>query len=201
MHSSFLRKTAALSLAALVFLSPLASSGSIGVGVGIGKIQLDKPLRAGGIYSLPDLPVIDTGDESGDYLAEVQYLENIPEIRPAQEWFNFSPATFSLKPGEVQQVKVTLTIPLKTKPGDYFAYLEARPVAKHIQGQTSIGVAAAAKLYFTVEPSNLFQGLYYRFISLYGRYHPWDTIGLSVLAFLMLTRFIGKRFKFEIAKK
>lgn len=188
-------------IAVLFLFSPIIVFGRIGVGVGTGKIQIDKPLKAGGIYDLPVLPVLNTGDEPGEYGASVEYQENVPQMRPAREWFHFEPQSFSLKPGEVQLVKVTLTVPTKTKPGDYFAYLEGHPVKKSVSGQTSIGVAAAAKLYFTVAPSNIFEGIYYRFVSLYSRYHPWDTIVLAVIFVAILLRFIGKRFKFQIARK
>ena len=143
--------------------------GSIGVGVGVGKIQMGEPLQAGGIYNLSAVPVLNTGDEPAQYEMSVEYQENVPQMRPVREWFNFEPQSFYLEPGKVQIVKVTLTLPAKVQPGDYFAYLEAHPVAKSVAGQTSVGVAAAAKLYFTVAPSNIFSGIYYRFIGLYSR--------------------------------
>ena len=187
--------------AVLFFFSPIIVFGRIGVGVGAGKIQIDKPFKAGGIYDLPALPVLNTGDEPGEYGVSVEYHEGVPQIRPSRDWFHFEPLSFHLNPGEVQLVKVTLTLPAKTQPGDYFAYLEGHPVKKSVSGQTSIGVAAAAKLYFTVTPANIFQGIYYRFISLYSRYHPWDTIVLALIFAAILLRFIGKRFKFQIARK
>jgi len=175
--------------------------GRIGVGVGMGKIQMDQPLKAGGIYDLPALPVLNTGDEPGQYEVTVEYHEDIPQMRPAREWFHFTPQSFSLDPGKVQMVNTTLTIPAKTQPGDYFAYLESHPVEKSVSGQTSVGIAAAAKLYFTVAPANIFQGIYYRLISLYSRYYPWDLIVLALIFIAVLFYFIGKRFKFQIARK
>jgi len=99
-------------------------------------------------------------------------------------------------------VQIKLTLPVKTNPGNYFAYLEAHPVKKTVSsGGTTIGVAAAAKLYFTVAPANIFQGIYYRFISIYSRYHPWDTIILAVIFTATLIWLLSKKFKFQIAKK
>lgn len=188
-------------LVILFILTPIIVFGRVGVGVGTGKIQVDKPLKAGGIYDLPALPVLNTGDEPGEYGVSVEYQESVPQIRPAREWFHFEPQSFYLEPGSVQTVKVTLTLPAKTQPGDYFAYLEGHPIKKSVAGETSVGVAAAAKLYFTVAPANIFQGIYYRLISLYSRYHPWDTIILAILFVAVLFRLIGKRFKIQIAKK
>lgn len=196
-----------LILFTLVLILPAAVFARIGVGVGAGKIRIDEPLKAGGIYDLPAIPVLNTGDEPADYLFSVQYHEGQEQradmgLKPEESWFNFTPSSFSLEPGQNQMVKVTLTIPTKTKPGNYFVYLEARPVKKGADsGVTSIGIAAATQLWFTVAPSNFFQGVYYRFISLYSRYHPWDTIVLAVIFVIALLWYISKKFKFQIARR
>jgi len=196
-----------LVLFALVLILPVAVFARIGVGVGAGKIHVKEQLRAGGIYDLPAVPVINTGDEPADYQFSVQYHQNQETnpkmgLRPVKEWFHFSPNSFHLEPGKIQYVKVTLTLPPRIKPGVYFAYLEARPVKKATTGgETSIGVAAATQLWFTVAPANFFQGIYYRFISFYAHYHPWDTIILAIIFALLILRFVGKRFKIQIAKK
>jgi hypothetical protein len=194
-------------LLTLVLILPAAVFAKIGVGVGLGKIHLDEPLRAGGIYDLPSLPVLNTGDEPSDYAVGVDYFQDQETrldmgLRPAAEWFRFEPQSFHLEPGKVQMVKITLTLPTKDiKPVNYFAYLEAHPVKKSEAGITAVNIAAATKLWFTVAPSNFFQGIYYRFISLYSRYHPWDTIILAVIFVVALLWFVSKKFKFQIARK
>lgn len=190
----------------LLLLLPILAWARIGVGVGLGKIHIDEPLKAGKIYNLPSLPVLNTGDEPGEYGVSVQYFEGQEKrddmgLRPAEEWFSFEPESFHLEPGKVQTVKITLTLPIKTRPGKYFAYLEGHPVRKSEAGVTSIGVAAATRLYFTVAPANIFQGIYYRFISLYSRYHPWDTIVLAIIVLAGLVVIFRKKFKIQIAKK
>lgn len=149
------RILSALLLISAVFaftFAPFAFA-KVGVGVGLGKIQIDEALSPGGIYNLPSLPVLNTGDEDGDYEVEVTYLSEQEELRPAGEWFSFSPQSFPLAAGESQLVDVSLTLPVDTRPGDYFAFLEAHPVVK-AEG-TTIGVAAATKLNFTVKPSGI----------------------------------------------
>jgi hypothetical protein len=187
--------------AVLFLFVPIIVFGRIGVGVGIGKIQVDKPLKPGMIYNLPSLPVLNTGDEPADYEVSIEYHEGVPQIRPAREWFHFEPQSFHLESGGVQTVKITLTLPTKTQPGDYFAYLEGHPVNKSEAGQTSIGVAAAAKLYFTVAPANIFQGIYYRILSLAKRYYPYDAIFLAIIVGAVLINIFRKKFKIQIAKK
>lgn len=167
---------------AVVLFFPLVGFARIGVGVGIGKIEIDKPLKPGGVYDLTPLIILNTGDEPSDYEITIAFQSGQPELRPVSEWFSFDPSPFYLKPGQVQNVGVKLTLPVKTKPGDYFAYLQGQPKVKiNTAGGASIGVAAATKLYFKVIPANIWQGMYYRFIFLYSRYSPWDTIILAML--------------------
>ena len=195
-------KKVIISLLAIILFFPLVVLARIGVGVGIGKIEVNEPLKPGGAYDLTPLIVLNTGDEPADYEIIVAYQSKQPELRPIQEWFSFGPSSFHLEPGKAQNVTVKLTLPIKTKPGNYFAYLQGQPAKKiGTAGGATIGVAAATKLYFKVIPANIFQGIYYRFVSLYSRYHPWDTIVLAVIFAAILLRFIGKRFKFQIAKK
>jgi hypothetical protein len=170
----------------------------IGVGIGTGKIGVDEPLKAGEIYNLPALTVLNTGDESSEYGVSIEYHEGQEAradmgLRPERNWFRFSPATFSLAPSESKVINITLTLPVKITPGNYFAYLEAHPVRESVAGVTSVNIAAATKLYFTVAPSNIFYGLYYRVIGLYARYHPWDTGALVLIFVVLLLRFIGKK--------
>jgi hypothetical protein len=201
-----MRKVAVIIISAILLL-PVLALARIGVGVGTGKIVVDQPLKPGLIYTLPSLSVLNTGDEPGEYGASIQYHEGQETrsdmgFKPAAEWFTFEPSQFHLEPGQSQQVQIKLSLPVKgVKPGTYFAYLEGHPVKKDVAGQTSIGVAAAAKLYFIVAPANIFQGIYYRFISLYSRYHPWDTVILAIIFATILIFLFRKRFKIQIARK
>ena len=150
---------------------PLMVFAGVGVGVNLGKIKIDQPLKPGGIYNFPPLGVINTGDKPGDYEIEVTYHQDQPELRPAQEWFNFNPQQFYLEPGQSQSVAIKLALPVRVKPGDYFAYLEAHPIIKSGPG-TTIGVAAATKAYFTIAPANIWQAIYYKISSFFVIYAP-----------------------------
>jgi len=97
-----------------VLLFPLMAFARIGVGVGVGKIEINKPLKPGGIYELPSLPVLNTGDESSDYGVSIEYHQDQPQMKPPQEWFSFEPASFHLEPGQVQNVAIKLNLPVKT---------------------------------------------------------------------------------------
>src|SRR6056297_3651664 len=117
----------------LLLSIPIIVSGSTGVGVGLGEIKVDQPLKAGKIYNLPSVPVLNTGDEASKYEVSIEYHQNQQEkeemgLKPAENWVSFSPESFHLQPGETKVVETTLILPVKTKPGDYFAYLEAHPI-------------------------------------------------------------------------
>jgi len=184
---------------ALGIFLPQLSFASIGVGVGSGKITVNEKLKPGGIYELPTIPVLNTGDEVSDYGVSIEYNEIQPQMKPNADWFTFTPSTFNLAPGKAQVVKIHVTIPPKTIPGDYFAYLEAHPIIASVAGVSSVGVAAASKLYFTVAPANFFQGLYYRTVSLITRGAPWTYIGLGLIGLFILIKIFRKFFHFNIA--
>jgi hypothetical protein len=187
-----------LTLIFLFLLFPSSVLATIGVGVGSGKIQVDEKLKPGVIYELPPLTVLNTGDEPSEYEVVVEYHEEQTQLWPSRDWFSFSPQKFSLEPGKSQVVKIKLNLPVMTKPGDYFAYLEGHPLKKSETGTTSIGVAAAAKLYFTIVPGNVFEGIYYKGLSTWKIYSPWPQAALVLMGLFLLVRVIRKFFNIEI---
>lgn len=185
----------------LIFLFPTSVLGTMGVGVGTGKIQIDENLKPGTIYNFPPFTIINTGDQPSYYEAGISYHEKQSQLMPDKSWFIFSPQRFYLDPGKDQVVTVKLRLPITARPGDYFAYLEGYPTKKSQQGETNIGIAAAAKLYFTVVPANIFYGMYYRLASIWRDYSPWSeriAIGIGVLIFYFI---IKKYFHIKVGLK
>jgi hypothetical protein len=188
-----------------LFLPELLFSAS-GVGVTTGKITVSEPLKAGGIRTLPSLGVVNTGGEAGEYEVGVEYHQQQEQLWPPREWFHFEPRTFYLEPGKAINVKIQLVLPLNAKPGNYFAYLEARSLNKdNIPGGARIGVAAAAKLYFTIAPANIFLAIYFRIQSLIKIYSPWSWVIIAVVLgaiFILLLRAVFRKFfKIQISFK
>ncbi|MBI2356954.1 hypothetical protein HYV12_02815 [Candidatus Dojkabacteria bacterium] len=188
--------------ALLVLLtSSLPLYAKLGVGIGTGKIRVDADLKPGIIYELPPLSVVNTGDVDSAYQVSVSYHENQSELKPAKEWIKFEPQKFNLKPGEVQIVKMTIELPLKVVPGEYFAFLEASPIKENEEGSSSVGIAAAAKLYFEVAPANIFIGIYYRLLSLWNLYSPWTERVAGAFALVVLY-LVGRNYiKIELKPK
>lgn len=176
-------------------LFPATAFARIGVGVATGKIQVQDKLKPGIIYNLPSLTVINTGDIPSDYEVAITYFETQPQLKPPNNWFIFSPQHFHLEPGKVQIVDIKLNLPIAVTPGDYFGFLEAHPIQKDKVGQTTIGIAAAAKMYFTVVPANIFTGIYYKIISFWNVYAPWPQrvtiLIVIVIAFLLARKHLN----------
>lgn len=190
-----------LSVFAVLFLFSSSSTfAKVGVGMGAGEIRLTEPMKLGGIYQLPDLRIFNTGDETTTYGMDVAYHQDRTELRPAKEWFSFNPGKFTLEAGKSQEIRVTMTIPLKAEPGDYFAFVESGPMASNKPG-TSVGVAVASKLFFTVVPANIFQAVFFRTSSFFKAYAPWSWIGLVVLFAAILIALVRRFFSFNVAMR
>ena len=173
---------------------------SVGVGVGLGSIKVDEELKQGMQYNLPILTVLNTGDVAGEYTVDIAYHKDQEELLPPKEWFTFSPEIFYLEPGDSQNIEITLTLPIDdVVPGDYFAYVEGKPSRKLDTGETVIGVAAATKLTFTIAPSNIFEGIYYRALAIYNAYRPYSTVLIIFIGLLILYTLLKSNFNFNLS--
>ena len=191
-----------LACLALGLMIPSGISANLGVGVTTGKIEIDKPLKPGGLYTLPSLTVINTGDEAAEYGVSVEYKSDQPRMNPPKEWFIFTPSEFHLEPSQSQVIQVQANIPVKTVPGDYFAYLEGHPIRKsNSAGGATIGIAAASKLFFTIAPANIFQGIYYRFLFLITTNAPWSYVALAAVGMAIIVALFKRFFSFNIGIK
>jgi len=182
----------------LIFLLPSFSSAKIGVGVATGKIIIEEKIKPGATYILPNFSVVNTGDQNSNYSASIEYKQDIKEMSPPKEWFSMEPSEFNLDPGKVQNIKVKINVPIKATPGDYFVFIEAHPVKTESVSGASINVAAASKLYFTVKPANILQGIYYKIIYFFINNSPWSYIILAVIILAILTTFLKSRFRFKL---
>ena len=190
-------------LSTLVFAGSLIllatySRANIGVGVNLGKITVDEPLKSGMSFDLPPFTVINTGEEPSNYRVSLSFQKDQPELRPEKNWVKFSPESFFLEPGKAQIVEMRISLPVVTEPGNYFAYLEARPESTQDIKGTSIGVAAATKLYFTVTPASIFIGIYFKILSFYKNLLPWSNIFLALVAFAIVISILRKFIRLEI---
>lgn len=155
------------------------SLATIGVGISPGKIIVKDSLVSGLSYKVPSVAVINTGDEPKEYRVRIAYQDKQGEEKPPSSWFLLNPRRMKLVPRQSQVVEVSLRIPRKAKPGDYFAYIEAYPFIR-ARGGASVGIAAATKLYFTTESRTLLLVLYYRLRDFVLGTAPGSYIALGV---------------------
>ncbi len=190
----------AIVLAGMVFLSLPAAviQAQLGVGIMPGVIRVDEPLLPGGRYNLPSLQVVNTGNESSDYRVELASMAEQEELQPSADFIILNPSAFYLEPGGNQVVSLSLDIPLKAKPGDYLAYVEAHPVSTSGIGGMQIGVAAATKLYFTVKPANVFVAITNSIANFFTRNAPGSYIALGVIVLGLLLFFLRRRIRIDI---
>src|SRR3989344_3728150 len=158
------------------------------------------PVKLGGIYELLSLRIFNTGDEVTTYGMGVAFHQDYLQLRPDKSWFSFNPSTFTINPGESQEVSITMLVPLKGEPGDYFAFIESGPVPTNAPG-TSVGVAVATKLYFTLIPANLFQAISFRVSSFFETYSPWSWGGLGLVIIVILFGLFRRFFSFNVAMR
>ncbi|PIT96520.1 hypothetical protein COT82_02835 [Candidatus Campbellbacteria bacterium CG10_big_fil_rev_8_21_14_0_10_35_52] len=190
----------ALAITGLFVFSYSVVLAKVGVGMGAGEIRVDEPVKLGGIYELPSVRIFNTGDEITTYGMGVAFHQDYHQLRPDKNWFSFNPSTFTIHPGESQEVSITMIVPLKVAPGDYFSFIESGPVPTNAPG-TSIGVAVGTKLYFTLAPANIFQAIGFRISSFFKTYSPWSWGGLGFIAFIGLLFIFKKFFSFNIAMR
>ena len=166
-----------------------------GVGIMPGVIRVDEPLLPGH-YNLPSVQVVNTGGEASEYEVELARMAEQEELHPPPEFISFSPKSFYLEPRANQVVSLSLDIPVKAKPGDYLAYIEAHPVAPG--NGTTIGVAVATKLFFTIKPANIVVGVFAAISSFFSVRAPISYIVLGAVLLGIVVFFLRRRISFEV---
>ena len=203
MSGTITRPPQALLLAFMAFIclattQPPAHA-DVGVGVSLGNMKVEDALTPGGHYRLPTLSVLNTGSDPAQFEVVVSFAADQRERRPPEEWFAFAPQRFPLEPSTSQAVAISLDLPANAGPGDYFAFLEAHPIAER-QG-VSIGVAAATKLSFSIRPANVLQAWLFRLSQLIDESQPWSSVFavtvLAVLAVRLIARYLRVGLRIE----
>ena len=173
-------------LGTILLLSPGTASAQVGVGVNVGKIQVDETVSPGGTYTLPSIGVVNTGHDPSEYSLRITYQFEQEALEPPEDWFSFKPDSFRLEPNQTQSVEIRLKLPLTARPGDYFAFIEAYPISTGGGGGVTIGIAAATKLNFTVKPSNVFSAAFLWSFHRFRDSSPWSWIVVGILGGLSL---------------
>ncbi len=190
---------AAVMLASVIILCLGASYALAQAGVGIapGVIRVDEPLFPGSYYKLPSLQVVNTGSAASQYEVGLASVAGQEELQPTEDFLSFSPRSFYLEPGASQAISLNLNIPTRAKPGNYLAHIEAHPVATGAGG-TSIGIAVATKLFFTIKATNIVFSIAYSIAGFFTSNAPVSYIVPGVIVLGLIIFFLRRHIKLEI---
>ena len=164
------------------------------IGTGLASIRIPQTLTPGQVYKLPLWPVINTGEEEACFSVKSD---------PQSSLLNFNPQKFCLKAGDIEQVKVELTLPLKEPQGKKEFVLEAQTVLPEAENQSGtgsqVGAAVGTKLFFEVGQSpGILGAAMQRANSLYQYNFGLVTV-ISVIFCLLMAALLARRaFDFKI---
>lgn len=151
MQRQRLAAIATLPMAGFLLLAfPAAAAASIGVGIQVGPVRLAGIAHAGQTYDLPPVFVVNTGTEPETVRLEVQRLSKGTGRDVPKSWFRPGQTDVHLDAKQSATIPVQIVVPADAKPGPYFSDVVAHGSASIEAGQTTLGVAAATKLQFTV---------------------------------------------------
>jgi hypothetical protein len=184
-----------VALMAICIVGALAApaAADTGVGVDLAEINIDEILTAGNVYNLPAVGVVNMGDRTADYEVGITYMSEQEEMAPSAGWFQFDPQRFSLEAGTSKKVSISLHIPQDASVGQYFALIEAHPVVDG-SGQTTIGIAAATKLRFSVSRDIPVLSAIRNFLRDHA---PYSYIGLGVIVAIVVVLLLRRFFRFR----
>ena len=186
-------------LAVTAALMPVAAvNATTGVAIDVGSIAIREPLPPGGEYRLPPFGVRNPGSEPTSYVIVVSYVDGQTTLRPAQEWFSFSPATLTLAAGGSEAVNTTLQLPMGAEPGRYSALVGPQVVNAGTGAQ--VGAGAGARLTFTVAPSSALDA-FLRWLFRFLGERPWLWIGALLILVASVLAVLRRRFRLTISRR
>ena len=181
---------------ALTLAAPAAADR--GVSIDLGRIQIRQDLLPGGSYKLPTIGVRNPGSERSSYRMTVRGLTGAGRAPPAA-WFSFEPSEVTLRPGQILPVLVRLSIPTDATPADYGGLIGAELVVA--QDGPRAGAAAAARLSFTVAPSNLLEAWWLKVKTFFSDNAPWSFVLPAGVALVLVFWRVRRRFSFTVARR
>lgn len=187
-----------------MIIFPLCAQSRVGVGAGTGKINLGIKLLPGETYDLPTIIFANTGNEKSEYKISLQKTAEVGKINLPEEWIQFEPKRFTLAPKESQIVKIKIRLPINIDSGEYLGYIKCSPVSSEASiGNTSIGIAAATKITFTILPKNIWQKTTQKASIFWKKYSILVFIASILIVIAIILIFFRKTFRlnFKLEKK
>lgn len=136
---------------AALWYSQAASEASVGVGVQAGPVRLASVAHPGGSYALPAVYVVNTGTQAEFVTVRIERLSHGSGRAVPPSWIQPGPGV-RLQPHRSAQIPLQLIVPDGARSGDYLSDVVAAGSVTVSAGTANLGVAAATKLEFRVEP-------------------------------------------------
>ncbi|MGH8431691.1 MAG: NEW3 domain-containing protein [Solimonas sp.] len=165
----------------------------------VGKIEINEKLARGGNYQLPAIGVRNPGTETTTYRMEIDYAGGQRGRQAPQGWFRFDPAELTLAPGETKPVSVKLDIPASARPDDYEALLQAE--VRPDGGGATVGAAAAARLHFTVKPSNILHAWRLEASDWFDADRPWTILAPAMVVTAFALWWLRRKFTVSVGRR
>jgi hypothetical protein len=139
------------------------------------------------------------GTEQTRYELHASGLELDGRDAPPEEWFHFSPARLTLKPGETRRVRIRIELPTRADPGDYAALVGPQIVTTGAGAH--VGAAAASRVTFTVEPATWLQARWLKLKTFFDDNSPWSWLVPTLALVAILGRQLRSRFALRIERR
>ena len=165
---------------AALWILPVASEASVGVGVQAGPVRLGTVAQRGGSYALPPVYVVNTGTQAEFISVRIDRLSHGTARAVPPSWIHAGPGV-QLAPHQAARIPLELNVPDGARPGAYLSDVVAAGSVTISVGRANLGVAAATKLEFSVGPGSA-QGLGPGVPAWTG----WAAGGLLLLAFAIV---------------
>jgi hypothetical protein len=133
---------------------PLRAEASVGVGVQAGPVRLGNAAHAGGSYALPPVYVVNTGTEAESVSVRVERLSPGAGRAVPPSWIRATGPAVRLAPHQGARLPLQLVLPGGARPGRYLSDVVVTGSAAISAGRANLGVAAATKLEFRIEPGS-----------------------------------------------
>ena len=188
----FFKKLIILFLGQFLFFCPLAAGATASIMIMSPNYNISHDVKAGEIWHIDKLVVVNTGDENLDLNLNMLLLSVDETV------LTIKPSSIEIEAGKAKNINLEVTTPFNIKPGSHRAQLTVQSQAT--QKNTNDNAEASTYVDFIVLKSNYAQAIWQRFISMgqqdYTTFYLLLILIVLWLGFLLVVLFNVIRGKF-----
>ncbi len=172
-----LARLVTIAAALLLLAGSTASASDYAIGSDAKSITVDQAIHPGQTVKLPVFGIYNKGTKQASYEMAVVAVGKADAVDSS--WVDFSPRTFSLDPGAVTKVTVTVFVPSGARPGTYQALLAGSIVGTG-GSNVNMSVGIGPMLTIRVAQGWWLSAGWYAFAGFFERSAPWSYFGAIV---------------------